>query len=130
MSINIQDLEPRGIYRLIARNLILGVWTGGTWIGIREKFYNYFLDECEVPEHTAWAIEKIGTLPDEIEMRATNPTQCQECGQPVDFIPREDPHPTGDWVHATYATSCDRARPVATMYRPLYDYLVSIGGMP
>lgn len=136
MSINLSDLEVRGIYRLRARNLTMGVWTGQSWIGIREKFGDFYLDQSEVPGDdrvigSARATEKIGELPDEVETRARMPTVCDACGHPVEFVPdRPDQRVPGKWVHKTYVNFCEKARPIGRQYQPLYDFLESLGGKP
>lgn len=64
------DLEVGGIYRLKARNMICGVWNGLTFIGIREKFGQRFLDESEVPYSTAFPLEKLGMVSANVRLRA------------------------------------------------------------
>ena len=134
MTIPLSELEPRGIYRLWARNLIMGVWTGDEWIGIREKFGALFLDACEVPGDdtvagSARAYEKIGELPEGLELRTNVDTICDSCGERCEFL--KDPDgPRGTWVHTVYSYNCIKPTPTAPMYRPLFDYLTSIGGDP
>lgn len=136
MTIPLNELEPRGIYKLWARNLILGVWTGDQWIGIREKFGSLFLDSCEVPGDdttpgSARAYERIGVLPNGIEMRTQVEPFCETCRTPVYWIPSKPEGPSfGTWVHRVYSAWCDKPRPVAPMYQPLFDYLTEIGGTP
>lgn len=136
MTIPLSELEPRGIYKLWARNLILGVWTGSGWIGIREKFGGLFLDECEVPGDdttpgSARADEKIGVLPDEIEMRSTGSAVCENCSWEAEFVPNHaDRMVPGVWIHKNYNVNCDKVRPISRTYQPLFDYLTSIGGTP
>jgi hypothetical protein len=73
MSIPLEDLEVRGVYKLRARNLTLGVWDGQNWVGIREKFNHLSLDRSEIPgddtvRGSARAIEKIAILPKSVSM--------------------------------------------------------------
>jgi hypothetical protein len=43
--VDMDALEVRRVYRLRARNLMFGVWTGKAFLGIREKFWRLRLDE-------------------------------------------------------------------------------------
>lgn len=67
------ELVVRGIYKLKARNLEYGVWTGSWFIGIREKLGSRCIDG-EVLNYpagtgTATLLGCCGILPDGIEMR-------------------------------------------------------------
>jgi hypothetical protein len=84
-EIPIDQLVVGDIYRLRARNLTVGVWTGSTWIGLRRKFGEVFLDECEVPGRTAFALGRLGTVPEGIRLAAYLGSECQTCHRPVDF---------------------------------------------
>lgn len=135
MSIRLEDLEVRGIYRLRARNLTMGVWTGESWIGIRDKF-GLRLDQCEIPgddvkKGTAVATEHIGTLPGKIELRCTGDTVCQRCRARVEFVPDDPDKPVpGTWVHKNYNVKCETVRPVGPGNTALMDYLTDLGGVP
>lgn len=80
----LDEMIPRGVYRLRGRNLDIGVWDGENWIGVREKFGDEFLDRSEVPGRTCTAESFVGMLPDEIET-VTGWSKCQECETPTDF---------------------------------------------
>jgi hypothetical protein len=70
-----EQLEVGGIYRLRARNLLCGAWTGVTFVGIRYKFGSSFLDEAEVPFATAFPEEKLGEVPDNVSLTAYLPVE-------------------------------------------------------
>jgi hypothetical protein len=67
------SLVVGGLYRLKARNLYCGVWNGIQFIGIREKFDRLMLDSAEVPYVTAFPIEKLAQVPDDIELATNSP---------------------------------------------------------
>ena len=122
--IEIEDLIPRGVYKLHARNLTAGVWTGSQWIGIREKFGDRFLDSCEVPGRTAHAEEFICMLPDDVEMKMYLPTRCQTCGELVDFDRSRGESAQERWGH----THADHpVRPASQGYQPLFDFFDQLG---
>jgi hypothetical protein len=66
--------EHRGIYRVTARNFTIAVYDwgmNGFW-GIREKGDARYVD-FEFREQTAWALEKIGQIPDDIKLFDESP---------------------------------------------------------
>ncbi len=70
--IKLEACEHRKLYRLLARNLRIGVWDGGRqeFVGIRTKFGRRFLDSenhWDAEEFaTASPLEVLGELPTEI----------------------------------------------------------------
>lgn len=70
--IKIEDLQDRKLYRLLARNIKIGVWEAVSqqFLGIRTKFDSRFIDgeyHWDAPAYaTACPLEVIGQLPDDI----------------------------------------------------------------
>lgn len=70
--IKLEACEHRKLYRLLARNIRLGVWDGDRqeFVGIRTKFGRRFLDSenhWEAPHFaTACPMEVLGELPVEV----------------------------------------------------------------
>lgn len=88
-TIPIDELVPRGIYRLYSRNLLVGVWNGKTdkwcgFVGIREKFGDRFLFseyhwDTGAPYGTARPLELIGIVPEGIDLQeGYHPEQYKE----------------------------------------------------
>ena len=119
-----EELKPRHIYTLQARNLRLGVWTGeiNGWVGIREKFGDLFLDTCEVPERTAYAKVKIGELPEEISTQPYLATICDECKNTVDFESARDER----WQHINKDLNTHKVQPISLNNLKLFEYLQNI----
>lgn len=66
MTIPMGELEVGGIYKLArTRNLLIGVWNGATFVGIREKFHYVYLDSSELAPQ---ATEKLGHLPEGVSV--------------------------------------------------------------
>lgn len=72
--IKLEHCEHRKLYKIIARNLLIGVWDKDSqrFYGIRTKFNQRFIDgeyHWDAPAFaTCQPIEMIGELPPEIEM--------------------------------------------------------------
>lgn len=121
-------MQERGIYQIASRNLRVGVWDGTNgFIGIREKFDSRFLFteyHWDLSQHhgTVRPIRLIGTLPGRIEIRCYNDRCCSDHERPIAYVDREI-----GWKHAdddSVLTGDDG--PIATIYRPLFDYLEQI----
>jgi hypothetical protein len=113
----------RGVYRLQARNLRYGVWTGDLWVGIREKFGDLYLDASEVPGRTAWPLEFIEVLPDEIEAVTSIGSCCSVCDRSVDFDASRGTTACERWQHIDGpADHC--VRPRSRRNQALFDYLM------
>lgn len=126
--IPLSELQVRHVYRLRARNLNIGVWTGRSWIGIREKFGDTFLDDCEVPEHTAWAVEPVGSISDEIALTCyLKPSICQICRAPVNFDESRGTEWYERWKHIDNPEEdADHyARSISVRNHLLYDALMT-----
>lgn len=89
-----EQLRNGAVYRLLSRNLSIGVWVeaSGGFIGIRQKFTDEFLfteylsRECGgKPDgfDTAYPIECVGQIPTEIPLREHLGVWCRRCGNPV-----------------------------------------------
>jgi hypothetical protein len=113
---------PREVWMVHGRNIRFGVWTGESWIGIREKFGSLFLDDCEVPGHTCFPVRYVDRLPGEIQMRCTFDPVCQHCDEPVDFDRERETR----WQHTSAIDCGHRVMPIAKRYQPLFDYLTKI----
>lgn len=58
-------IEPKYgfVYRISSRNLRVAVWNGHTFVGIREKFGERFLDSSEI----SWTVlQELCSVPDEL----------------------------------------------------------------
>lgn len=121
MNLPLADLTVGTVYRLRARNLRYGVWTGATFIGLREKFGDIHLDECEVPGYTAWAIEPVGEIDPTIRLRTTLGSICDECKRPAHWSGPPAPAP---WVHDDDRTETNS--PIAVSNRALFIELQRI----
>lgn len=88
----LEELEPRGVYRLISRNLSVGVFDGNIgFIGIREKFGDLYLFREYHYDHggvfgTVRPLEKIGVLDEGIAMRETLGSMCSVCEGKADYV--------------------------------------------
>jgi hypothetical protein len=106
--------KPGHTYRLVSRNLNIGVFVSNGFIGIREKFGHEFLS---IEEGAAY--EEIGLCPVENLSEHESPFHvCHACGVKVEWVP-------DGWRHAEPST-CQDAQPVRYMNRPLFDYLEAI----
>lgn len=138
--IPIPECKYGGIYRLRSRNLPYGVYDGhGGFIGIREKFWDYFLFkeyhwDTGRPFGTVTPLELVGTIPGHIKIQESYPSVCSECFLPVEWVPRGDAH-GGTWYHlkgnvlATDDEVGHEVHPASYTYVPLFDFLASIEGI-
>ena len=64
-----QTPEIGTVYEITrARNILVGVWTGAVWIGVRTKWGSRFLDACELPDYVEFG-QKLGQIPSSIPLR-------------------------------------------------------------
>jgi hypothetical protein len=93
--------EHRHVYLLHSRNLIVGVYNyfNNGFIGIREKFGCRFLSteyHWDNPSFaTARPIKDLGIIPDNIKIKETLHTECDECKAEVKFVSGVNSH----WEH-------------------------------
>lgn len=120
--IPLNELTVGAVYRLQARNLNLGVWDGYGFIGIREKWGERFLDACEVPDRTAWAIEQIGVVPEGMDLRTHLGTECFACKEEVDFDAERGTTAAERWQHLSGRTD-HLANPYARRNPALFQLL-------
>jgi hypothetical protein len=120
-----EEMVPRGVYRIHSRNLVVGVWDGVSgFIGIREKFGNEYLFkeyhwDTGAPYGTVKPLELLTTLPEEIDIRE-HFIQCPVCN-------RDIAHKPGEWSHADDGSMiCDGVSPVARTNQPLFDFLLPL----
>jgi hypothetical protein len=117
----------RTIYRLQSRNLKIGVFTvSNTFIGIRKKFDSEFLDselhwDCG---GTAFAIEELGTLPEEIELKESLGSFDRVTGLEVAF---DRPVVDGGkgWYFVATGVASQQIRPYVKPNAPLFEYLMT-----
>jgi len=121
-------LEEGGIYRITARNFFVGAWNGTNgFIGIRQKFSDRYLfteyhHDYSPHVGTARPWEKVGQVPEGVELIERTPTECSDCGRPAHFE-RDDPgSPRGHWFHADGSPVCEGGA-VTLTYQPLFDVL-------
>lgn len=118
-------LVVRGVYRLRARNLSFGVWTGSAWVGLREKLGGVFLDESEVPGVTAFPLELVAVAPDDLVLRAYLGSECMQCQRPVDFDASRGETWQERWQHTEGPADHD-ARSQVMRNPALFDYMTAI----
>ena len=122
----------RGLYVLESRNLTIGVFNGHDgFIGIRTKMGDRFLSteyhwDTGAPHGTAKPVERIGTLPDEIELREYEPLSCSLCGGGAILA---DP-PDKGWKHDDPDNECSQLSLSLEVYRPLFLWLEPYEGAP
>ena len=81
MAIPLEACKHRGVYRIKARNITIGVFDEPwkTFIGIREKWGRRFLDreyhwDCGPPHGTATPLEELPvTLPEDMGLDTRDP---------------------------------------------------------
>lgn len=125
--IPLEDLVVGAVYKLNSRNLNLGVFTEhNSFIGIRTKFGNRFLDEeLEYTTHknygTARAEAILGSIQTSIPLRETLGTKCEKCGQLVNFHEKrpEKEH----WLHEDGTALCKEAWPISISNTELFKEL-------
>jgi hypothetical protein len=126
--ISFERLERGKVYRIVSRNLVVGVFAGRGFIGIRTKFGNRFLfEEIEWTrdEHfgTARAWKELGKI-ENIPLSKTLGTVCGICRSPAEFDKPKDEGGRG-WFHADGTELCKPLSPVAVKNRALFDRLES-----
>jgi hypothetical protein len=127
------ELRRGDIYRLRARNIRYGVWDGDSqFIGIRDKFGLRLdaesLDDPEfAPYNTAVALERVGEVPEGIELSDYLPTVDATTGRRVIFCRPLDQGGRG-WVFVDTDEPSVEIRPVTRMNQQLFDVLRPFGG--
>ena len=82
--IKLPDLQDRKVYRLLARNIKIGVWNADyqEFLGIRTKFGHRYIDSenhWDAPAFaTACPMEVIAELPMEIAMHSEFEPECNQ----------------------------------------------------
>jgi hypothetical protein len=125
----------------LSRNLPYGAFREAThgFIGIREKFGELYLFEefhhdTGAPFGTVHPLKDIGSLLKDIELRTTNPTECEKCGKPCIYNQelREAWVAQGlkfeDWPRSPWECEggCEDPSPIARTYAPLFEYLLDV----
>lgn len=123
----------RGIYRLLSRNLAVGVYDGdGGFIGIRTKFGERYLFtehhwDQGAPFGTVRPLGLLGALDENVELRETNDPVCgiEGCGRPVTFTQIEEgAFGRRMWAHTDDSTPiCESGSPTTHIYTPLFEAL-------
>lgn len=148
--LTIDECENRGVYRISSRNLSVGVFRKETsgFVGIREKFGDMFLFEeahfdTGAPFGTVFPKEKIGQLPDDIELTEYSDTVDQKTGKPVlyDYTPDENGNGTQfradkdgkaetyrvkGWCWQDTGEPDTSIRSMAVMNQKLFDFLKTL----
>jgi hypothetical protein len=122
MTIPIDDLEIGRIYRLQARNLTFAVWNGTDFVGIRDKFGERFLDSCEIPDRTAWALDEVGVVPEGVLLKPYLPTIDSVTERYVAFDKPVDSGGRG-WYFLDDETESKEIRPFAPRNEALFAIL-------
>lgn len=137
--IKLEDCEHRKLYKVIARNILIGVFNKETqeFQGIREKFGSRFVDgesHWDAPAFATCApMEVIGELPSEIDINIYLGSKCQDCGCACEYKYLEKSREItlsngskmmvdGEWVH-TEPTACSSVRAMAVRNLPLFNWL-------
>lgn len=137
--IKLEDCEHRKLYRLVARNLAIGVFNKDTqeFIGIRTKFGSRFLDHefhWDAPRFaTCNPMEILGELPTEIDVIIYYPgMECRYCKVPTEYRKFDEPREVTMNGHTFMAhgqgehlapTDCDKADPVLINNEKLFYWL-------
>lgn len=123
--IPLDECITRGIYRLNSRNLSVGVFDGERgFIGIREKFGERFL-ETEYA-NTVRVVERIGQLPEEIELKEFLQTIDETTYRPVAFRERlgfDQEFWGWYWLDTGKPDPERKIKAVAVRNQLLFDYL-------
>jgi hypothetical protein len=130
--IPLSECKPRHVYRLMSRNLSIGVFdtTNSGFIGIREKFGSRYLDteyHCDTgpPHGTASPYEDLGTIPDEIQIREDEPALDQETQRQIVFRRDRQNPKVGNWYYLDSGENFE-----GIPHRPLFDLLERLGNHP
>lgn len=118
------DLQERRVYRLHCRNLLVGVYNGKGFVGIRRKFDSrYLFEEYPVtleggPFQTVRRAEPLDvTVPDDMPLAEDLGTICCECETPATWTGPPSPAP---WA---CESGCDDVHPVSVANRALFELL-------
>lgn len=131
MRIPREQLERGAIYRLRSHNLNFGVFNGeDRFVGIREKFGRYRLDSEVLvdegpPFGTASALEKVGAVPEGIEIRELSGRRDQKTGRWVDRDPKERDGRKG-WFFLDTGEPAPDADPAWVRNEALYEFLLPL----
>jgi hypothetical protein len=122
------NCKVNNIYNLHSRNLGFGVFTSsGTFIGLRTKFEDVFLDQELHWDRggTARPLEYLGTVPDEIPLALSLGTKDIITGRMVEF---DKPIADGGkgWYFVDDGVPSREIRPVGISNSKLFDYLKSL----
>jgi hypothetical protein len=122
------DCKVNNIYILHSRNLGFGVFTSsGTFIGLRTKFDNVFLDkELHIERGgTATPMYRFGSIPDNIPLVTSLGTYDEVTGKMVEF---DKPIVDGGkgWYFADTGASSTEIKPYNKNNTALFDYLKSL----
>lgn len=119
------ELEPRLLYRIRSRNLVVGIWVPSEhgFIGVRNKFGDDYLfteyhHDADPRYGTVSAMESMGLrLPDSIEVWETK-LECRVCHEPAGFTKEHG------WHHIDRSVDADHeANSWWVSNRPLFDWL-------
>lgn len=143
MTLSIEELEDRGIYRIYSRNLEFGVYSEKVkgFIGIREKFGQRYLFteyhyEIGAPFGTVHPVELVGKVEDKrIQIKEVlDPSLCYFCGNIVKYEEYGEDEPrfengnriSGFWKHISGDGNCSAEMPTAQTNVPLLRKLKEI----
>lgn len=142
--IPLADLQDRHIYRIVSRNLGIGVFRAESsgYIGIREKFHDHYLFEeydylTGGSFGTATPLEDLGVLPDDIEATETVELGCTNCGGDIQYheelrgeLNKETREwSSWPWVCENGCTKDANGHHVSGSrgtYKPLFEYLMAM----
>lgn len=125
--INLSLCKERGVYKLVSRNLSLGIFTNNYFIGIREKFNTKYLS-AEIHHDangTAKPIELIEYTPSNLELKIFLGTYDKISGKEVKF---DCPVSDGGkgWFFVENGLSSLDIIPIAKNNANLFNYLNKI----
>ena len=119
--VSLQDLLVGSVYELRSRNLLCGVWTGETFIGVRDNFGTWRLDSEGDFEQGGSAIplRMVGKITSDIFLREFLAPVCRFCGI----------NTTDDGTeHLQVSPECPRPKPVLQANLALLDALQEFSG--
>lgn len=125
--IALDDCVVGAVYRLRSRNLLVGVWNGKGFVGIREKFGDEYLFteyhyDSGPPFGTVRPDEDLGMTLESMSLTEFWGLVCANCGKPG-WKDREN------WVYPTgnhCAGGCDKVDLRMRMNQMLFDALLAI----
>jgi len=125
------------VYRIHSRNLAIGVYDGkGGFVGLREKFgrtylFTEFHHDTGAPYGTVHPLEKIGVLPDGVEILEHVEVIERECScaHPSADHVRRCQHEGRDCSIGCRQCECSyfNGKRYLTDYRPLFEFLETLG---